>query len=243
MAIRFDKLTIKAQEALQRAQTLAADRGNPQIEPLHLLASLVAESDGVIRPILEKIGVNRGQLDRIIDAELGHLPKVSGGAQPQLSDSLVKVIEAAQKQAETMKDEFVSTEHLLLSLAQTDPKVKNVLKLNAIDEKSILTAMQAVRGSTRVTDQNPEGKYEALERYGRDLTELARNGKLAMFESFGFRDKDAHQTLGVCLPEGTHTKTVVENFLAFARQHDDDRKYNPSFLIYWSLLEKYPCKS
>src|SRR5262245_36572112 len=140
MAIRFDKLTIKAQEALQRAQELAADRGNPQIEPLHLLAGLMAESDGIVRPIFDKIGANQAQLQRIIDSELSHLPKISGGASPQLSESLAKVIEAAQKQAETMKDDFVSTEHLLLSLAQLDPKVKNVLKLNAIDEGAILKA-------------------------------------------------------------------------------------------------------
>ena len=178
MAIRFDKLTIKAQAALQRAQTLAADRGNPQIEPLHLLSALVAEGDGVIRPILEKIGANRGQLERIIDAELGHLPKISGGAQPQLSEGLVKAIEAAQNQADTMKDEFVSTEHLLLSLSQADSKAKNVLKLNAIDEPALLKALQAVRGSARVTDQNPEEKFQALEKYGIDLVERARQGKL-----------------------------------------------------------------
>src|SRR6187399_1302312 len=106
MAIRFDKLTIKAQEALQRAQSLAADRGNPQIEAIHLLAALVAESEGVVRPILEKIGANRGQLEKIIDAELGHLPKASGGAMPQLADSANRVLEAAQKQADVMKDEF-----------------------------------------------------------------------------------------------------------------------------------------
>ena len=141
MAIRFDKLTIKAQEALQRAQALAADRGNPQIEALHLLAALLAEHEGVVRPILEKIGVNRAQLEKIVDAELGHLPKVSGGAQPQLGDSALKVIEAAQKLAESMKDEFVSTEHLLLALAQVDTKAKNVLKLNAVDEAVVLKAL------------------------------------------------------------------------------------------------------
>jgi ATP-dependent Clp protease ATP-binding subunit ClpB len=178
MAIRFDKLTIKAQEALQRAQALAADRGNPQIEPLHLLAALVDETDGVIRPILEKIGANRAQLEKVIGAELGHLPKTSGGAGPQLSEALVKVIEAAQKQAETMKDEFVSTEHLFLSLAQNDAKSKSVLKLNAIDEAAVLKALQAVRGSARVTDQNPEEKFQALEKYGIDLVERASRGKL-----------------------------------------------------------------
>jgi ATP-dependent Clp protease ATP-binding subunit ClpB len=178
MAVRFDKFTIKAQEALQRAQGLAADRGNPQIEAIHLLAALVEESEGIVRPILEKIGVNRGQLERIVDSELNHLPKSSGGAMPQLGDSATKVLEAAQKQADTMKDEFVSTEHLLLALAQVDTKAKNVLKLNAIDDQAILKALQAVRGSARVTDQNPEGKFQALEKYGIDLVERAQQGKL-----------------------------------------------------------------
>jgi len=178
MAIRFEKFTIKAQEALQRAQALAADRGNPQIEAIHLLAALVQETEGAIRPILEKIGANLGQLERIIDAELGHLPKMSGGAAPQVGESLNKVLEAAQKQADAMKDEFVSTEHLLVALAQVDTKAKNVLKLNAIDEQSVLKALQAVRGSARVTDQNPEEKFQALQKYGIDLVERASRGKL-----------------------------------------------------------------
>jgi ATP-dependent Clp protease ATP-binding subunit ClpB len=178
MAIRLDKLTIKSQEALQRAQALAADRGNPQIEALHLLAALVAETDGVVRPVLDKIGANRAQLERIIESELGHLPRATGGAQPQLGQSAVQVIEAAQKLADTMKDEFVSTEHLLLALTQVDSKAKNVLKLNAIDESSVLKALQAVRGSARVADQNPEEKFQALQKYGIDLVERARQGKL-----------------------------------------------------------------
>jgi ATP-dependent Clp protease ATP-binding subunit ClpB len=178
MAIRFDKFTIKTQEAVQRAQEIAADRGNPQIEAIHLLASLLAETDGIVSPILEKIGANRAQLQKIVDAELGHLPKATGGAMPQLGDSAVKVIEAAQKQADAMKDEFVSTEHLLLAMTQVDTKAKNVLKLNAIDEQAVLKALQTVRGSARVTDQNPEGKFQALEKYGIDLVERARQGKL-----------------------------------------------------------------
>jgi ATP-dependent Clp protease ATP-binding subunit ClpB len=178
MAVRFDKFTIKAQEALQGAQGLAADRGNPQIEAIHLLAALVAETEGIVRPIFEKIGVNHAQLERIVESELNHLPKASGGAMPQMGESATKVLEAAQKQADTMKDEFVSTEHLLLALAQVDTKAKNVLKLNAIDDQSILKALQAVRGSARVTDQNPEGKFQALEKYGIDLVERARQGKL-----------------------------------------------------------------
>src|SRR5690606_23251884 len=117
----------------------------------HLLFALVEETDGVIAPILDKLGVNRPQLERILQAELNHLPKVSGGAAPNVGESLSKVFEAAAKQAATMRDEFVSTEHLLLALAQVDSKAKQVLKLNAIDEASILMALQGVRGSARVT--------------------------------------------------------------------------------------------
>ncbi len=178
MAIRFEKLTIKAQEALQRASALAADRGNPQIEAIHLLTALVSEPEGVVRPILEKIGANRAQLEKIIEAELNHLPKATGGAAPSPSENLVKVLESAQKQAETMKDDFVSTEHVLLALAQIDSKAKNVLKLNAIDDAAILKSLQAVRGSARVTDQNPEEKFQALQKYGIDLVERASRGKL-----------------------------------------------------------------
>ena len=178
MAFRFDRLTIKAQEAVQRAQELAADAGNPQIEPMHLLAALIAEQEGVVRPLLERIGANHQQLQEIISAELGHLPKATGGAPPQLGTKLGKVLEAAQDQAEAMHDEFVSTEHLLLSLAKTKSKAQDVLKLNALDEQQILDALQDVRGSARVTDQTPEDKFQALEKYGIDLVARAEQGKL-----------------------------------------------------------------
>ena len=178
MAFRLDKLTIKAQEAVQQAQEIAADAGNPQIDPLHLLAGLLAESDGVVRPLLDKIGVNRPQLEKIVKAELGHFPKVSGGATPAPSQALMQVLEAAQREADTMKDDFVSTEHLLLALAKVDSKAKNVLKLNAITEKELLGALQTVRGASRVQDQNPEEKFQALEKYGIDLVKRANQGKL-----------------------------------------------------------------
>ncbi len=175
---RFEKLTLKAQEAVQRAQELAADAGNPQIEPMHLLAALVAEKEGVVRPLLDRIGVNQSQLQEIVDAELGHLPKASGGASPQVGTELSKVLEASQSQAEAMHDEFVSTEHLLLALAKTKTKAQEVLKLNALGEQPILDALQEVRGSARVTDQTPEDKFQALEKYGIDLVARAEQGKL-----------------------------------------------------------------
>jgi ATP-dependent chaperone ClpB len=178
MAFRFDKLTLKAQEAVVRAQELATDRGNAQIDPLHLLAALLTENDGIIGPILERIGVNRQQLDSIIQAELKHFAQVSGGAPPQGSRELNQVLEAAQREADAMKDEFVSTEHLLLALAKVDSKAKNILKLNAVTEKDLLKVLQAVRGSARVTDQTPEDKFQALQRYGIDLVDRARQGKL-----------------------------------------------------------------
>jgi ATP-dependent Clp protease ATP-binding subunit ClpB len=178
MAFRFDKLTLKAQEAVVRAQELATDRGNAQIDPLHLLAALLTENDGIVGPILERIGVNRQQLDSIIQAELKHFAQVSGGAPPQGSRELNQVLEAAQREADAMKDEFVSTEHLLLALAKVDSKAKNILKLNAVTEKDLLKVLQAVRGSARVTDQTPEDKFQALQRYGIDLVDRARQGKL-----------------------------------------------------------------
>ena len=178
MAFRFDKLTIKAQEAVAAAQETASEQGSAQIDPLHLLDVLLRESDGVIAPLLERIGVKRQQLDAIVRSELQRFPKVTGGAPPQVSAELTRVLDTAQREADAMKDEFVSTEHLLLALTRADSKAKNVLKLNAVTDKEILQALQAVRGSTRVTDQTPEAKFQALERYGIDLVERARLGKL-----------------------------------------------------------------
>ena len=178
MAFRFDTFTIKAQEAVQAAVELAADRGNPQVTPVHLLHTLVAEREGIVRPLLEKIGVDRGHLERIIEAELSHLPKVSGGAQPQPDQELIKVFEAATNESHAMKDEFVSTDHLLLGLVKTPSKAKNVLQLAAVGEKELLAGLQAVRGQSRVTDQNPEEKFQALEKYGIDLVKRASQGKL-----------------------------------------------------------------
>ncbi|MGE3409303.1 MAG: ATP-dependent chaperone ClpB [Pirellulales bacterium] len=178
MSFRMDKLTIKAQEAVQRAQELAANRGNPQIDPLHLLSGLLSEKEGIIGPILAKIGVNRQQLDGIVESELGRLPRSSGGGQPNPNPDFMKVLEGSAAEASTMKDEFVSTEHLLLALTKIDSKAKNVLKLNAIAHDDLMKAMQSVRGSGRVADQNPEEKFQALQKYGIDLVERATAGKL-----------------------------------------------------------------
>ncbi|MFN9272197.1 MAG: ATP-dependent chaperone ClpB [Planctomycetia bacterium] len=178
MPFRFDTFTIKAQEAVQGAVELAGSRGNPQVTPVHLLHALVAEREGIVRPLIEKIGVDRGHLERITEAELSHLPKVSGGAQPQPDQELIKVFETATVEANSMKDEFVSTDHLLLALVKVPSKAKNVLQLASVGEKELLAGLQAVRGSSRVTDQNPEEKFQALEKYGIDLVKRASQGKL-----------------------------------------------------------------
>lgn len=178
MAIDFNKFTIKAQEAMQRAQSAAADRSQQVVEPLHLLLALMQEKDGLVRPLMSKMGVNIDQLEGIADSEVNRLPKISGvGAGEHLSSSLQKVLEAAQKRAGQMHDDFTSTEHLLLALAG-DPKIKDLFALHAFSENDILKALQSVRGAGRVADQNPEEKFQALERYGRDLVQLARRGKL-----------------------------------------------------------------
>ena len=178
MAFRFEKLTQKTQEAVAAAQSAASASGNPEITPLHLLTALLEERDGIVKPLLEKMGSSPQRLLTIAEGELKRLPSASGGGQPGLSRDLQKVLDDASKQAESMKDEFVSTEHLLSALTRVDSAAKRVLELGAIREKEIAEAIRSVRGSARVTDQNPEGKYQALEKYGIDLVERARSGKL-----------------------------------------------------------------
>ncbi len=180
MAIRWDKLTVKSQEAIQSAGTLAAESGNPEITPLHILAVLLEDNDGIIVPLLQKVGAPTEQLLTKVNQAQATLPKVSGsGAQPGLSNAAQKVLDRAFKEAQNFKDEYVSTEHLLLALTQekNDPAQLALATVGATHD-AILRGLTSVRGSQRVTDQNPEAKYQALEKYAKDLTELARRGKL-----------------------------------------------------------------
>jgi ATP-dependent Clp protease ATP-binding subunit ClpB len=179
MAIRWEKLTVKAQQAVQAASTIAGDHGNPEILPLHLLAALLEDKEGICIPVLEKIGVPVEQLLSGVNSAITKLPKVSGGNQPGMSKALQTAMDQAFKEAENFKDEYVSTEHLLLALtrAKGDPVESAMAALGATHE-AVLKALSSVRGSQRVTDQNPEGKFQALEKYAKDLTELARRGKL-----------------------------------------------------------------
>jgi ATP-dependent Clp protease ATP-binding subunit ClpB len=179
MATRFDKLTIKAPEALQGTQEVAGRFGNQQLEPLHLLLALLEQSDGIVPAILERLGVTPSSVSQETEKALDRLPKVGGTADHYLSPALKEVLEQATKETEPFKDEFVSTEHLLLALAKKKSDAAGlILARLGVSHDAILKALVAIRGSQRVTDQNPEAKYQALERYARDLTELARRGKL-----------------------------------------------------------------
>ena len=180
MAIRWEKLTVKSQEAMQQAVGQAGELGNPEVMPVHLLLSLVGDREGVIPPVLARIGVPMERLEAELHTLESKLPKVQGaGGQPGLSRVLNKAVEGAFREAANFKDEYISTEHLLLGLSEQkgDPAVDALLAMGATHE-AILKALTAVRGSQRVVDQNPEGKFQALEKYAKDLTELARKGKL-----------------------------------------------------------------
>ena len=180
MAIRWEKLTVKSQEAMQQAVAQAGELGNPEVMPVHLLLSLVGDREGVIPPVLARIGLPMERLEAELHTIEAKLPKVQGGAaQPGLSRTLNKAVEGAFREAANFKDEYISTEHLLLGLSEQkgDPAVDALLAMGATHE-AILKALTAVRGNQRVVDQNPEGKFQALEKYAKDLTELARKGKL-----------------------------------------------------------------
>ncbi len=180
MPIRWDKFTVKAQEAVQRGNELASEHGNPELLPLHLLAALLEDKEGIVPPVLEKIGIGPQAVLSDIYREIEKLPKVSGGAaQASLSNATNKLLEQAFKEAANFKDEYVSTEHLLLAITHLrQDGAQQILARHGATYDAILKALTSVRGSQKVTDQNPEGKYQALERYARDLTEQARRGKL-----------------------------------------------------------------
>src|SRR6202142_2893730 len=177
--LRFDKMPVKAQEAIQEAQEVAARHENQAVEPVHLLSALAQQQDGVVPPLLARLGIRPEILSQDIEREIGHLPKVQGFAQQHLGRPLDDVLERSFEEATKFKDEYVSTEHLFLAIAaqDRDPAGK-LLKKHGASHEAILQALAGVRGSQRVTSQNPETTYAALEKYSRDLTDLARRSKL-----------------------------------------------------------------
>jgi ATP-dependent Clp protease ATP-binding subunit ClpB len=179
VAMQFDKFTIRCQEALQEAETQSGARGHQNVESVHLLVALLAQPEGSTVPLLQKLGVSIDGLASELETSLEQLPKVSGGSRRQLSANLTRILEAAFEEADGMKDEYVSTEHLLLAMAadESDP-VGRILRAAGANSEGLRKALMTIRGNSRITDQDPESKYQALEKFGSDLTEEARNGKL-----------------------------------------------------------------
>src|SRR5438552_9379597 len=177
--MRIDKFTQKMQEALQAAQTLASDFNHSEIANEHFLLALLEQSDGLTTPLLEKMSVNTDALRTRLRADLESRPKVHGAAADiRVSNELRTVLDAAEKQRSILRDEYTSAEHYVLALAEASVPAAQLLKQNGVTRDKLMQALQQVRGSQRVTDQSPEGKYQALEKYGRDLTQLARRGKI-----------------------------------------------------------------
>lgn len=175
---RYDKFTLKSQEALQAAQDAAGRRRNQQIETEHLLLALLDQQDGVVQPILKKLGVDPQMVKAETEAALDRLPKIEGLVQHYLSPRLATVFEKAEEEVERLKDEYISTEHLLIAISEGDGSARDILSSHGVTKDRIFTALLDIRGSQRVTDPNPEDKYQALTRYGKDLTDLARRGRL-----------------------------------------------------------------
>ncbi|MBI5723294.1 MAG: ATP-dependent chaperone ClpB [Planctomycetes bacterium] len=176
--MRLDKLTVKAQEALMASQGRASELGHPAVGPLHMLDVLLRQEGGIVGPLLGKIGIAADRIAGMVESELSRLPSQSAQAGMGMEPSLLTVMNRAEKEARDLKDEYTSVEHILLGLAQEPSTAKEILTALGADRDAIIAAMKDIRGSQRVTDQTPEDKYQALERYGRDLCEMARRGKL-----------------------------------------------------------------
>ncbi len=177
--MRFDRFTVKAQEAVQAAQSLADQHSNQVVEPEHLLLALLQQQEAVVGPLLGKLGARPEAVARQVESELDRLPKVRGGGKQYASERLEGVLNRAWEEAQRLKDEYCSTEHLLIAIAQEKAGAAGrILGAAGVTPEAIYRALVDVRGSQRVTDANPEEKYQALQRYSKDLTELARKGKL-----------------------------------------------------------------
>ena len=179
--IRFDRFTLKAQEAVQELQNIAEKHEHQAVDVEHLLYALVSQSDGIVQPIVKKLGGNPAELLKKIEEELKKIRKVGGGAMGQafITPRLNQIFTNAFKEAERLKDEYVSTEHLLIAIAdEKDGVSSRLLSAAGITKDNLFKVLIDIRGSQRVTDQTPEDKYQALSRYSRDLTDLARKGKL-----------------------------------------------------------------
>jgi ATP-dependent Clp protease ATP-binding subunit ClpB len=192
--MRTDKFTLKMQEALQGALDLTSKQGQQEIDNEHLLLALLEQNEGLARPLLEKMGVSTASLMKELEKQIAGRSRVQGGVQPFVGNDLRKTIERAEQEQERLKDEYLSAEHYLLAISDEKNRVAALLQQQGVTHDKLMKALVEVRGSQRVTDQNPEGKYQSLEKYGRDLTELARQGKI---DPVIGRDEEIRRTMQV----------------------------------------------
>src|SRR5512145_3149820 len=193
--MNFEKLTIKAQEALSEAQKKAETLGHQAIENEHLLSTLIAQKEGVIRPILEKLGAKPDPITNELEKTLQKLPRVEGATQVYISPQLKQALDIAFAEADRLKDKYVSTEHMLIGISEIkNSPASKILKMHGVTKDSIYTVLKDIRGTQTITDQAPEEKYQALQRYCRDLTEEARKGKL---DPVIGRDEEVRRTVQV----------------------------------------------
>jgi ATP-dependent Clp protease ATP-binding subunit ClpB len=177
--MRFDRFTLKSQELIQNANTLASTHGNQQIEPEHLLAAMLEEKEGVARSVFQRLGASGDDIANSAATAIDRLPKVSGGGDVYLSSTAKTALEAAFAEAGKMKDEYTSIEHILLALCDKKAgEASRILKASGVDRDAILKVLMEIRGNQRITDPNPEEKYEALKKFSRNLTDMARSGRL-----------------------------------------------------------------
>ena len=176
--MRWDKLTLMSQETFEQAQTKAEELGHQELRAEHILWAALNQEENVILSILTKIGSRVAEVLRELEESLAKIPKVEGAGEVFLSSSLRQIMKQAQQEAENLKDEYISTEHFLLALLKGDSEASRILKRNGVSEEAVLNALRDIRGAQRITDPHPEGKYQVLERYARDITALARQGKL-----------------------------------------------------------------
>ncbi len=177
--MNFNYFTVMSQEAIQRAHSRAEELGHQEMQPEHLLWAFLSKEENIVNSIFAKIGANSAKVLTDVNQALEKKPKVQGGGEVYLSSGSRQVLKAAKKEADKLKDEYISTEHILLAILKEDKgEATRTLKQNGVSEEAVLAALRSIRGTHRITDQQPEGKYQVLKRYARDITAIAREGKL-----------------------------------------------------------------
>ncbi|MDF1788909.1 MAG: Clp protease N-terminal domain-containing protein, partial [Verrucomicrobiales bacterium] len=176
--MNLQKFTLKMQEALSEGQSLAAELGHSELAPAHVFKATLAQEDGVVRPLLQAVDVSPTTLSDEVDQLLSRQAAIEGGAEPHMGRELSETLRSAEKVMKKLEDEFLSVEHFILAVVQAKSPLGDLLRKAGLSKSALKDALTSVRGSQKVTDQDPEGKYQSLEKYGQDLTQRAREGKI-----------------------------------------------------------------